>query len=102
MLIGVPKEIKTNENRVALAPAGAEALISQGHTVLMEQGAGIGSGFADETYVAAGAQILATADEVWQRAEMIMTVRSRSRWSGRACARARSSTPTSISPPPRR
>lgn len=75
MLIGVPKEIKTNENRVALAPAGAEALISQGHTVLLEQGAGIGSGFADETYVAAGAQIVATADEVWTRADMIMKVK---------------------------
>ena len=75
MLIGVPKEIKTNENRVALAPAGAEALVGRGHTVFIEQGAGIGSGFADDTYVAAGAQIIATAEEVWKRAEMIMKVK---------------------------
>ena len=48
MLIGVPKEIKTNENRIALVPAGAEALVTAGHTVLIEQGGGLGSGFADE------------------------------------------------------
>jgi alanine dehydrogenase len=75
MQIGVPKEIKTNENRVALVPAGAEALVAGGHTVLVEQGAGLGSGFADEAYVAAGAKILPTADEVWQKADMIMKVK---------------------------
>ena len=73
MLIGVPKEIKTNENRVALVPAGAESLTAQGHTVLVEQGAGIGSGFPDASYVAVGATIIPTADEVWQKSEMIMT-----------------------------
>ena len=67
MLIGVPKEIKTNENRIALVPAGAEALVGAGHTVYVEQGAGLGSGFADEAYQAAGAQLLPTAEEVWAR-----------------------------------
>jgi alanine dehydrogenase len=75
MLIGVPKEIKTNENRVALVPAGAEAFVQRGNTVYVEKGAGEGSGFLDEAYVAAGAEILDTADEVWQRAEMIMKVK---------------------------
>ncbi len=75
MVIGVPKEIKTNENRVALVPAGAEALVGQGHSVLIEQGAGVGSGFPDESYVAAGAKIIATADEVWKQADMIMKVK---------------------------
>ncbi|HMV33564.1 MAG TPA: alanine dehydrogenase [Gemmatimonadales bacterium] len=75
MIIGVPKEIKTNENRVALVPAGAEAFVTRGHTVYIEKGAGIGSGFPDEAYVAAGAKILPTADEVWAKAEMIMKVK---------------------------
>jgi alanine dehydrogenase len=75
MIIGVPKEIKTNENRVALVPAGAEAFVSRGNTVYIEKGAGLGSGFSDESYTAAGAQILATADEVWAKAEMIMKVK---------------------------
>ncbi len=75
MLIGVPKEIKTNENRIALVPAGAEARTSAGHTVLVEQGAGIGSGFPDEAFTGVGARILPTADEVWRQAEMIMKVK---------------------------
>ncbi|MGD8361166.1 MAG: alanine dehydrogenase [Gemmatimonadota bacterium] len=75
MLIGVPKEIKTNENRVALVPAGAEALMAEGHKVFVEKGAGLGSGFADAEYKAVGARILPTADQVWQKAEMIMKVK---------------------------
>jgi alanine dehydrogenase len=75
MIIGVPKEIKTNENRIALVPGGAEALVQAGHTVVVETTAGVGSGFPDEAYVSAGAQILGTADEVWQRADMIMKVK---------------------------
>ena len=75
MIIGVPKEIKTNENRVALVPAGAEALVGAGHTVHVERGAGEGSGFADSAYVAAGATILPGADEVWAKAEMIFKVK---------------------------
>jgi alanine dehydrogenase len=75
MRIGVPKEIKTNENRVALIPAGAEALSANGHTVFVEAGAGVGSGFSDEQYEAAGATILPEVDEVWERAEMIIKVK---------------------------
>src|SRR5512134_1058767 len=75
MRIGVPKEIKTNENRVALVPAGTEALVAAGHDVYVEQGAGLGSGFGDQAYVAAGAAIVPTAAEVWARTDMIMKVK---------------------------
>ncbi len=75
MIIGVPKEIKTNENRVGLVPAGAELLVGAGHTVYVEQGAGLGSGFGDEVYLKAGARMLATADEVWAKGEMIVKVK---------------------------
>jgi alanine dehydrogenase len=75
MIIGVPKEIKANENRVALVPGGAAALVQAGHTVFIEHGAGIGSGFDDSDYTRFGAEILGTADEIWQRAEMIMKVK---------------------------
>jgi alanine dehydrogenase len=75
MIIGVPKEIKTNENRVALVPGGAETLVQAGHTVLVERGAGQGSGFEDERYEAAGAQLIDGPDEVWRRAEMILKVK---------------------------
>src|SRR5918992_213453 len=75
MLIGVPKEIKTNENRVALVPAGAEALVAAGHSVLVEKGAGEGSGFSDELYVRAGARIAGDADATWKDADMIMKVK---------------------------
>lgn len=75
MLIGVPREIKTNENRVALVPAGAEALVAAGHQVMVETGAGEGSGFYDRHYEAAGATIGASADAVWSGAEMIMKVK---------------------------
>jgi alanine dehydrogenase len=75
MRIGIPKEVKTNENRIALVPAGAEALVAAGHEVLIERGAGLGSGFADEQYSAVGARIAASADEVWRDAEMIVKVK---------------------------
>ena len=75
MKIGVPKEIKTNENRVALVPAGAEALVAAGHTVMIEKGAGEGSGFPDEAYTSVGAKVGADADAVWREAEMIMKVK---------------------------
>lgn len=75
MLIGVPKEIKTNENRVGLVPSGVTALVAEGHQLFVEAGAGEGSGFTDQQYVAAGASILATADEVWAKAEMIIKVK---------------------------
>src|SRR5829696_6168599 len=75
MKIGVPKEIKTNENRIALVPAGAETLIGAGHTVLVEHGAGIGSGFPDEAYSAVGASIAPDAATVWRDTDMIMKVK---------------------------
>ena len=75
MIVGVPKEIKTAENRVALVPAGAESLAGDGHTVLVEQGAGLGSGFTDEAYRAVGAEIAPSADAVWTKAEMILKVK---------------------------
>jgi alanine dehydrogenase len=75
MLVGVPKEIKTREYRVGLVPGGVHALAGRGHTVLVEKGAGVGSGIPDEAYVRAGAQIAASAQEVWTRAEMIVKVK---------------------------
>ena len=75
MIIGVPKEIKTHENRVALVPAGVIELKKHGHQVLVEKNAGLGSSYPDELYVEAGAEIIATAEEVWSRAEMIMKVK---------------------------
>jgi alanine dehydrogenase len=75
MIIGVPKEIKTNENRVALVPAGAHALVTAGHKVVVETSAGEGSGFPDSAYSEVGATILPDADAVWKQAEMIMKVK---------------------------
>ena len=75
MIIGVPKEIKNNENRVALTPAGAKELIKRGHTVYVQHTAGVGSGFPDVEYVAAGATILPTIEAIYEIAEMIMKVK---------------------------
>jgi alanine dehydrogenase len=75
MIVGVPKEIKTAEHRVALVPAGVESLVGDGHTVLVEEGAGVGSGFADAAYRAAGAELVPRAADVWARAEMIVKVK---------------------------
>jgi alanine dehydrogenase len=75
MIVGVPKEIKTNENRVALVPAGAESLTGDGHGVLVEQGAGLGSGFADAAYQTAGATIVPSATDIWAKAEMVLKVK---------------------------
>lgn len=75
MLIGVPKEIKTNEKRVALTPGGVDALRSNGHEVVVETNAGVGSGFSNDAYIAAGATIIDTAAEVYAKADMIMKVK---------------------------
>ncbi|GAB3758644.1 alanine dehydrogenase [Spirosoma pomorum] len=75
MVIGVPKEIKNNENRVALTPAGVTELVKSGHTVYVQVNAGEGSGFPDEEYIAAGATMLPTIEEVYSIAEMIMKVK---------------------------
>ena len=75
MRIGVPKEIKTNENRVALVPAGVEALTASGHQVFIETGAGIGSGFDDDAYRAVGAEIVPDAATAWGNAELLLKVK---------------------------
>jgi len=75
MIIGVPREIKPNENRVALTPGGAELLIANKHTVIIEKDAGVGSGFSDEMYIRVGAKIIPTAAEVYGQADMIMKVK---------------------------
>ena len=75
MIIGVPKEIKNNENRVALVPGGVLLLVNHGHKVFIETKAGQGVGISDEDYIKAGAQILGTAKEIWDKAEMIIKVK---------------------------
>lgn len=75
MIIGVPKEIKRNENRVAMTPAGAAAFVKMGHTVWIEDGAGSGSGFENEDYIQVGARIGQSAEQVWSIADMIMKVK---------------------------
>jgi alanine dehydrogenase len=74
MIVGVPKEIKNSENRVALTPSGASEFVKQGHVVFVQAKAGEGSGFADADYVNAGAKILPTIEEVYAAAEMIVKV----------------------------
>jgi alanine dehydrogenase len=75
MIVGVPKEVKRDEYRVAMLPVGVEELTRAGHQVLVEAGAGLGSGIGDERYSANGATILADADEVWAAADMIVKVK---------------------------
>lgn len=75
MIIGVAKEIKNNENRVGLTPAGAETLVKAGHTVLVEKTAGVGSGFADEQYIAVGAKIIDDKKKLFDDSEMIVKVK---------------------------
>ena len=75
MIIGVPKEIKNNENRVALTPAGALELTKRGHKVFIQKTAGVSSGFKDKEYIQAGAEILGTIEEVYKVAKMIMKVK---------------------------
>ncbi|TAL39866.1 MAG: alanine dehydrogenase [Spirochaetes bacterium] len=75
MIIGVAKEIKTEEYRVGLTPMTVKPFINHGHTVLIEQGAGVGSGFSDDEYKAAGAQIIASKKEIFDKAAMIVKVK---------------------------
>ena len=74
MIVGVPKEIKVAEQRIALTPAGARAFSDEGHRVLVEAGGGAGSGFRDEEFVAAGAEITDVAG-VWDKAELVLKVK---------------------------
>lgn len=75
MHIGVPKEIKPGEGRVALTPAGAAAFAAHGHTVLVERGTGLGSGLTDDAYARAGATLVDDAGDLWKRAELVMKVK---------------------------
>ena len=75
MIVGIPKEIKNNENRVGMTPSGVSELTKHGHTVYVQQSAGINSGFSDEDYTSAGAQILPTIEAVYEIAEMIVKVK---------------------------
>jgi len=75
MIVGIPKEIKDNENRVAAIPAGIQALVARGHKVLVQKGAGAGSGISDQAFEAAGAKIVATARQVFKDAELILKVK---------------------------
>ncbi|MBA9026016.1 alanine dehydrogenase [Peribacillus huizhouensis] len=75
MIIGVPKEIKNNENRVALTPAGVVSFVNAGHKVLVEKNAGMGSGFTNEDYLNYGAEIIENVADVWAQSDMIMKVK---------------------------
>ena len=75
MIVGIPKEIKNNENRVALTPAGAQELVKRGHKVYVQASAGVNSGFSDAAYTAVGAEILSTIEEIYAVAEMIVKVK---------------------------
>ena len=75
MLVGIPKEIKSHESRVAITPEGVSEFVHSGHSVIIEQGAGSGSSITDEDFIDAGASIVASADQVWQSAELILKVK---------------------------
>src|SRR6266550_6476839 len=75
MIIGVPKEIKTEENRVAVTPTGVAGLVARSHRVLIQKGAGLGSGLSDRAYEGAGATIVESAATIWQQSDMIMKVK---------------------------
>ncbi|MDT4916419.1 MAG: alanine dehydrogenase [Pseudonocardiales bacterium] len=75
MLVGVPREVKNNEYRVALTPSGVHELVRHGHDVFVQREAGVGSAITDDDFVAAGAQILPTADDVWATADMVLKVK---------------------------
>jgi alanine dehydrogenase len=75
MIIGVPREVKSDEYRVAMIPVGVEELKRAGHRVLIQTGAGMGSGIADERYASSGAEIVAEAADIWQQADMIVKVK---------------------------
>ena len=101
MIVGVLKEIKTQENRVCMTPAGVEVMKQHGHTVLVEKAAGVGSGFADADYEAAGAKIVAAPADIYAQSDMVMHVKEPSPPNTAWSAPARSSSPISTSRPTR-
>ncbi len=102
MVIGVLKEIKANEYRVSAIPSTVAEILRRGHPVLVQASAGLGSGFSDAEYEAAGAEIVATADEVYRRATLFKRSKSSSRRSFRIWIGTRSSSPISTPTPTRR
>src|SRR5512138_1292959 len=75
MKVGVPREVKNHEYRVAITPSGVHELVVHGHEVFVEREAGVGSSIADEDYLAAGAKILESADDIWAEGELILKVK---------------------------
>ena len=75
MKVGVPREVKNHEYRVAITPSGVHELVMHGHEVFVEREAGVGSSIADEDYLAAGAKILESADDIWAEGELILKVK---------------------------
>src|SRR5206468_11500797 len=75
MDVGIPRELKDHEYRVAITPVGVRELVESGHRVVVEEGAGLGSSIPDEQYVRAGAMVVGSADEVWQTADLILKVK---------------------------
>lgn len=75
MIIGIPAEVKADEYRIAMLPVGVALLSGDGHTVLIEKEAGVASGFDDDDYLSAGAEIATTPDEIYQRADLIVKVK---------------------------
>lgn len=75
MIVGVPKEVKVKEHRIAIVPSGVKSLCQAGHSVLIQQGAGLGCGIKDDSFRQVGAQILASAEELWDRAEIVIKVK---------------------------
>ena len=97
MIVGIPKEVKDNEFRIAATPEGVRELVDAGQTVLIEEGAGLGSSLAEERYKRSGAQFVSSAEDVW-RADMILKVKEPIASEYELMRRGRSS-PTSTSPP---
>ena len=75
MILGIPKEIKPDESRVALIPVGVEEMVKHGHTVIIEKGAGLGSGISDQEYKKAGAKLVNSSKEIYDKAQFIMKVK---------------------------
>ena len=96
MIIGIPKEIKQQENRVSLLPSAAYQLTKRGHTVLVEKNAGVGTGYPDADYIAAGAKIIDNARDLFQQAEMIVKVKEPLPAEYSSCARDKSFSLTCI------
>lgn len=99
MIIGVPKEIKNNENRVGMTPAGVAELVKRGHTVYVQASAGTNSGFPDEEYTAVGAKMLPTIEATYAAAEMIVKVKEPIAPEYKLIKRGKWYLPISTSPP---